>query len=142
MRVVIDTNIFISGLFFGGMPRQILDFIQEKQLIPCFTVQTFRELQRLLNDDKFAQQRIFLSFSIERFLNQLEEYSLIFPQKPTIPPIIIKEDLADNYILACALVAQVSFIISGDRHLLSLKDFQGIPIISPKIFLKFYSGSA
>lgn len=137
MRVVLDTNIYISGLFFGGIPRRILDLIEEKFITPCFTIKTFTELERLLYHDKFIKQRNLLSFSIADFLNRIKSYSLIFPQPSEIPiPIIIKEDLPDNYFLACAILSQVSFIVSGDKHLLKLKKFQGIRIVSPREFLK------
>ena len=135
MRVVLDTNIYISGLFFGGIPREILNLIEEKIITPCFTIKTFTELKCLLYHEKFIKQRSLLPFSISHFLNKLKSYSLIFPQ-PSKIPIIIKEDLADNYFLACAILSQACFIISGDKHLLKLKEFQGIPIVFPKEFLK------
>jgi len=62
------------------------------------------------------------------------EKSLIIPDPKNIPQIV--KDRPDNYILACALSAQASFIVSGDKYLLSLKKFQGIPIITPKEFLR------
>jgi len=104
MRVVLDTNIFISGLFFGGIPRKILDLIEEKLITPCFIIKTFTELERLLCHDKFTKQRNLLSFSTTDFLNKLKSYSLIFPQ-PFKIPIIIKEDKPDNYFLACAILS-------------------------------------
>ncbi len=135
MRVVLDTNIFVSGLFFGGTPRKVLNFIEEKLVTPCFTIKTFIELERLLYHDKFTKQRNLLPFSITDFLNRLKNYSLIFPQ-PSKILIIIKEDLADNYLLACARLSQASFIVSGDDHLLKLKEFHGTSIVSPREFLK------
>jgi len=137
MRVVLDTNIFVSGLFFGGMPRKILDLIGKKLITPCFTIKTFTELERLLSHNKFAKQRNLLSFSIIDFLSKLKSYSLIFPQ-PSQIPIVIKEDLADNYFLACAILSQASLIVSGNAHLQKLKEFRGIPIVSPKEFLKIF----
>jgi putative PIN family toxin of toxin-antitoxin system len=112
MRVVLDTNIYVSGLFFGGIPRKILDLVEEEFITPCFTIKTFTELERLLYHNKFTRQRNLLSFSIADFLNKLKSYSLIFPQ-PSKIPIIIKEDLADNYFLACAILSQADFIISA-----------------------------
>ena len=135
MRVVLDANIFISGIFFGGKLRKILDLIEEKKITPCFTVTTLKELEYILSHEKFTQQRKLLSFVIADFLARLKDYSLIFLQ-PTRIPKIVKEDLADNYLLACALMAQASFIISGDKHLLKLRKFHNIPILSPKEFLK------
>jgi len=136
-RAVIDTNIFISGIFFGGQPRRILDLIDKKIITPCFIISTYTELERLLFHKKFTKQRKFLSFDIYDFLNELKSKSLIFPQPSKIPK-IVKEDPADNHFLACALISGADFIISGDKHLLSLKQFQGIPILSPKEFLKNY----
>jgi len=74
---------------------------------------------------------------VDEFLSQLKSKSLVFPQ-PTKIPKIIKEDLADNHFLACALTSGADFIVTGDKHLLILKEFQGIPIVSPKEFFKRY----
>lgn len=136
MRVVIDTNVFVSGLFFGGIPRQILNLIEGKSITLCFTIETFTELKLLLNDDKFTKQRNLLSFSITDFLNNLEKYSLIFP---TIKiPLAIKIDISDNFFLACALVSGADFIVSGDQHLLKLKTFHNISILTPRQFLNHF----
>ncbi|MBZ1348450.1 MAG: putative toxin-antitoxin system toxin component, PIN family [Candidatus Nealsonbacteria bacterium] len=135
MRVVIDTNIFISGIFFGGKPRKILNLIEKKVIIPCFNVLTFTELEFLLRNEKFNSQKKLLSFSIDDFIDKIKERSLIFLQ-PSKVPVIIKEDLADNYIIACAISARASFIISGDKHLLKLKKFKNISIVSPKEFFQ------
>ena len=135
MRVVLDTNIFISGIFFGGIPRKVLNLIQEKQIIPCFIPTTFSELEHLLWHKKFLKQRNLLSFSINEFLEKLQNYSLIFPQAAKIPK-VIKQDAADNHFLACALLSQACFIVSGDKHLLKLKEFQGIPVLTAGQLLK------
>ena len=136
MKVVIDSNVFISGIFFGGAPRKVLDLIEEKKITSCFTLQTFEELKHLLYHEKFDKPRKLLSLPFPHFLHKLKTSSLFFTQLFLEPPLIIKEDPADNYILACAIAAQASFIISGDKHLLKLKKFRGIPILSPKEFLK------
>ena len=135
MRVILDTNIFVSGIFFGGKPRKILNLIEEKTITPCFTTKTISELEAILNHEKFAPQRKLLPFTIGDFLTKLKTYSLIFPQPSKIPN-IIKVDPADNHLLACALISGASFIVTGDKHLLSLKEFQGIFILPPKEFLK------
>ena len=135
MNVVIDTNIFISGIFFGGSPYQILNLVEEKIITPCFYISTIQELQEVLYFEKFDKVREFSNFSVKNFLRRLKETSLIFPQPQKIH-ILIKENLVDNYILACALSCQASFIVSGDKHLLKLKEFKGIPILQPKEFLK------
>lgn len=134
MHVVIDTNIFISGLFFGGTSRKVLDLVEKKEIIPCFITFTFSELERVLQQKKFFELREVLPFSVDSFLEKLKSMSLFFPQILEAPTVIGK-DKADNYILACALLSQSNFIVSGDKHLLSLKSFQGISILTPKEFL-------
>lgn len=134
MRVVIDTNVFISGVFFGGKPRKVLDLIEEKVISPCFTPATFAELEHLLYQERFTKQRKLLSFPIEDFLTKLRTCSLLFLQ-PSKIPLVIRDDLADNYFLACAISSGAFFIISGDKHLLKLKKFQEIPILTPREFL-------
>ena len=135
MRVVIDTNVFVSGLFFDGKPRTLLNLISERKITPCFIPSTFLELKIVLLHKKFQPQRELLSFSIEEFLRKIKEYSLFFPE-PSKVPHIIKEDKADNYFLACTLLAGAPFIISGDKHLLKLKEFQRVSIFTPQEFLK------
>ena len=134
MRVVIDTNVFISGIFFGGEPRKILNLAGDQILTPCFNIATLTELELLLRHQKFSMQRNLLSFTIREFLDQLKNYSLLFEQ-PGITLEIIKEDKNDNFILACAISARADFIISGDKHLLKLKSFRNIPILTPRQFL-------
>ena len=135
MHVVLDTNVFVSGLFFGGTPRAVLDLVESKAVIPCFIPFTFRELQEVLLRDKFDAQRSLLPFSVEEFLSVLESYCLFFAE-PVMLLNIIKEDPADNNFLACALISRASFLVSGDRHLLNLKQFHDIPIVTSTQFLK------
>jgi len=134
MRVVLDTNIFVSAVFFGGLPQKIVALAEQRKITPCFAIETFDELQTVLNDEKFSQLRNSLNFSVVDFLEKLKNYSLLFAL-PANPPTIIKENRADNYFLACSLASQSQYIVSGDQHLLKLKQFQGIPILTPAQFL-------
>lgn len=135
MRVVIDTNVIISGVFFGGMPRAVLERAEAGEIIPCFTITTFEELQEILGRNKFASARAALSFSTAEFLTTFREHSLFFP-KIANSIHAIKEDSSDNAFLACALAASAAFIVSGDKHLLKLRMFAAIPIVTPAQFLK------
>jgi len=73
------------------------------------------------------------SLSIQEIEDAVLEIGEFHKKYPNIQ--IIKEDQADNLILACALVASVNYIVSGDKHLVNLKKFQNIPILTPKQFL-------
>ena len=139
MHVVIDTNVLVSGIFFGGKPNHVFVLIQKRRLVPCFTVATWKELESVLQYKKFEEQRRILLFTVEDFLKELSGYSLIFPDSDRIP-IIIKEDPPDNHILACALLCGASHIISGDKHLLKLKKFNSVSILTPAQFLRRIQG--
>lgn len=137
MQVVLDTNVIISGLFFGGKPGRVVELVFEKAITPCFTVTTWTEFERILLHQKFARQRANLSFEISTLITQLETCAHIYPV-PEYVPNVIPDDPADNHIVACAVLAGAIAIVSGDRHLLRLKGFHEIPIFTPEQFLKQY----
>ena len=134
MRVVIDTNVFVSAVFFGGLPCQIVTLAEQGKIKLCFIIETFNELQAVLLDEKFAKMRNFLDFPVADFVEKVRNFSLFF-SLPSKPPMIIKANPADNYILACALASQAKYIVSGDKHLLGLKSFKDISILTPCQFL-------
>lgn len=57
MRVVIDTNVIVSALFFGGVPREVLDHVEVGSIVPCFTRDTLDELAAMLVHPKFDRER-------------------------------------------------------------------------------------
>lgn len=133
IKVVLDTNVLISVLVFGGQLRPIFDLIKTQKIIPCFTKTTFLEFQTVLQYPKFKPKFAKLNLSKEKIAQAIAEKSIIMSDSPTILDII--SDLPDNYLLACAIAVRAFFIISGDKHLIKLKEFQGIPILTPKQFL-------
>lgn len=136
MKIVIDTNIIVSAIFWGGIPRSVLEIAQKKHTL-CFSNSTLDELRTILNYSKFAPYISQLSFSTNEFIERLTEHALISSANWKKKD-IIKEDPADDKFLICALVCQAGCIISGDKHLLKLKKFNNIPIIRPKQFIEIY----
>ena len=134
MKVVLDTNVIISGLLWKGIPGEVLEKCLKEHTI-CFSEDTLSELETALSYPKFIPHLEKLTFSLEDFLTRLTERALII-SKPIQEISVIKEHPSDNKFLVCAISCQASFIISGDKHLLKLKEFQGIPIVTPKKFLK------
>ena len=136
MKIVLDTNVIISGLFWHGFPGEVLEKCLKEHTL-CFSVETFNELEETLSYPKLIFHLQKLTFTIEEFLNRLIKNALVVSKIEKVS--VIKEDPSDNKFLACALSSQASFIISGDKHLLNLKEFQEIPIVKPKEFLKVLS---
>lgn len=134
MKVILDNNVFISGIFWQGAPYQIIK-LAEKNKIEIFTcLEILKELFGVLKREKFD------SFFEEGKTTREEVFQKILDLVqicyPKVKIQLIKDDPSDNIVLACAISSQADFIISGDKHLLKLKSFQGIPIVTPQQFLR------
>lgn len=134
MKIVIDTNVIVSAALWGGIPRTVLEIAQSEHVL-CFSIETLVELKEVFGYPKFAPYLVDLSFSISEFIDRLTEKSVVTPSLKEKTN-IIKEDPSDNKFLICAFACQADFIVSGDRHLLKLKEYQGIKIITPKEFVE------
>jgi uncharacterized protein len=129
MRIAVDTNVVVSALVFGGIPRQILDLGPLGVCQLCFSPATRRELERILAD-KFG-------WGIDEIHSRVAKVlSWGITVNPTTELSIVKDDPDDDRILECAMEAKAEAIVSGDRHLLKLGSFQGIPICTPRQFLE------
>jgi putative PIN family toxin of toxin-antitoxin system len=131
-KVVIDTNVFVSGLTFKGNPREVLDLIWRGDIEACISSFIFKELEETLKKD-FSWDRDQIKHTIEK----IKAKTFLIQPKNKVS--VIKENDDDNRILECAIEGRVQFLISGDRkHLLPLKEYQGIKILSPAEFLKLF----
>ena len=128
MIVVLDTNILISSIFWRGSPyKVVLNAIRKKYYL-YLSGEILDELEEKLSlKFKFPEDKI------KDHIGILKEYGKIV--EPTIKVDIIKEDPDDNKILECAVSCNADYIVSGDHHLLKLKEFKGIKIVTAKEFL-------
>ena len=132
--MVLDTNVIISAFLWVGKVNRILDLIENKKIEVYTCPEQIIELKGVLERPKF--QSVFIKANLKPeiivsgFLNSTQ---LI---KQEIDVDVIQIDPTDNVILACALSAEAKYLISGDKHLLSLKKFQKIKILKPNEFLE------
>jgi len=127
---VVDTNVLISAILFGGNPERLLDLAEEGRIQLILSPEIIDEMKGVLMK-KFGFDRNMVE-SVASFVQELSE--MVVPSQKLK---IIRRD-ADNRILECAIEGGASCIISGDkRHILPLKEFRGIKILSPSDFLKF-----
>lgn len=133
MRVVLDTNIVVSGLFWYGPPRQLLDAARIGMINLFTTAELLAELEDVLQREKFAQRIELASLSVETLI--LGYATLATVVKPaSLAPFVI-DDPDDDAVLACAVAAQARIIVSGDRHLLRLHPHNEIQILKADIML-------
>jgi putative PIN family toxin of toxin-antitoxin system len=128
MRVVADTNIVVSGLFWRGPPRQVLDLAAAGTIKLFTTSALLAELEDVLEREKFrARIAAVGSNPHELTLGYAALASSIIPAP--IEAVVIA-DPDDDAVLACAVAAQAAVIVSGDRHLLELKQYRGVEILT------------
>lgn len=127
MRIVADTNTVVSALLWGSAPRQVLDAARAEQLQLFTSAELLVELKDVLQRPKFAQRLALAGTSAhELVLGYAAGATLVQPAE--IEPVIVA-DPDDDAVLACAVAAQATIIVSGDSHLLDLQHYQDIVII-------------
>ena len=127
MRVILDTNIVISGLLWGGMPRKLLDLGMDDKISLFTSSLLLDELASVLKRDKFttilASQNISPTFLMQR-------YGLLAKLVITQNIKRIVRDIDDDLVIATAVAAQANLIVSGDNDLLALHPYQKISILN------------
>lgn len=127
-KLVLDTNVVISSLW-GGNPRRILDLWQEGHFKLLVSLATLQEYQKVLERFKISED------DLETFFALFTSPKLTILVHPKHRHNVIKDDASDNMFLDCAIEGKAHCIVSGDIHLLKLKVFENIPILSPTQFL-------
>jgi uncharacterized protein len=128
IRVVADTNIFISALMFGGLPGSFLDLAFSH----AFRLVTSPILLDEL-DEKLRNKFDLSAADAELVRIKLESSVEIVSSLETLS--VVKDDPDDDRILECAIAGHANYIVSGDRHLLKLTSYAGIPILTVRQFM-------
>lgn len=128
MRLVLDTNIVAAGLLWQGPPNRLIEQAFDGEIALATTPALLIELEGVLQRAKFARQIAKQPLSIAGLVLRYAELALLV-QPATVPSVVLA-DPDDDHVLAGALAAQADLVVSGDSHLLKLKAYQGIPIIS------------
>lgn len=137
-RVVLDTNIIISGRLWGGAPRQVMQAIGDQKFKPIISEALLEELTEVLGRPKFAERLQ----KIERTPAQIvEEYLQV---AEVVEPVIfsqtiVEADPDDDAVIACAVGGQADAVVTGNIHLLNLGSYETIPIWDVHQFLAFLS---
>lgn len=127
LKVVLDSNILVSALVFGGKPEQILERIISLQVQAIISPILISELTEvLIKKFKFTPDRIQSTEDIIK-----ESFKLVYPSKE----ISILNDEDDNRVLEAAVEGEDDFIVTGDRGLLKLGKYRGVQIMTAKQFL-------
>ena len=129
MRIVIDTNVFISS-FFGGYPKQIIDCWKTGKVTLCLSNSILDEYLDVLDRMGFAEEKETKEL-LELFRGQTN--SLFTASLPTLA---VSSDPDDNKFIETAVALKAKCIVSGDKHLLVIKKYVGILIVNPRYFVE------
>ena len=128
-RVTADTNVYISALNFGGMPERLLRSAKAGAIQRVVSEAILAEVGKVLRGDKFRWPEAEIKKAQQEIASVSERV------EPTETLHIITADPADNRILECAAAAEADYIVTGDNHLLRLKQFRNRSIVKVADFL-------
>lgn len=131
MRIVVDTNVIISGVFFGGAPGEVLKAIVSNKVTACASKQIVEEYIEIVNEMISRKQG---KLNSDILLMLIESLEMI---KPKIH-VKISRDPDDDKFIECAKDADALYIVSGDKDLLVIKQYENIKIITAKEFCDNY----
>lgn len=134
-KVVIDTNVFVSAFGWGGTPLKVIELLENGEIINCISEEILAELCSTLSYPKLDFPRKLQSDILEFVLAYSE---INEPNKH----VSVASDPKDNKFIDCALKARAKFLITGDKRLQAIKQFQHIGIITPEDFMSRRGGKS
>lgn len=134
IKAVLDTNVFISGVFWKGPPFEILKAWQEERFRLAISLPILQEYRRVL--DELTKERAVPVFT--SVLKIIELHSEMVEPVSFAKPVCSDPD--DDKFLAAAIAAGADYVVSGDKALLNLKSHHGVEIVRPSRFLKVLFG--
>ena len=128
MKLVIDTNLLISGSLWKGSPAHLLDLTLQAPNQLLLSQPLLAELAQTLKRPKFVKRLLASGLSAEEIVVKFRNASREIVAGPVVAPAHLR-DPDDLHVLACGLIGQADFIVTGDKDLLVLGSFEGIPIL-------------
>lgn len=136
LRVVIDTNVIVSGLLSrSGTPAEILDAWRGRQFLLLSSAPIISEVKAVLTYSRIKERYSITQDVIDQVVALLAQHAFLADEGDTAAG-SIPADPQDEMFLACAQSGQADLIVSGDHHLLDLGEYQGIPVVTARQFLE------
>lgn len=135
IRTVLDTNVLVSSILSpDAVPGRIVRAWKNGAFEICLSPPLFEEVAQVLARPHIQKLAKYSTEQINGFLEQLLRISLLVEEPLSVEP-VVEDDPDDDIVLATALAAGADAIVSGDHHLLEIKNYRGIPIVTPRDFL-------
>lgn len=134
MKVVLDTNVVVSSFIMPtGSPARVLERLRDGAYELFVSQSILAEYREVLQEDRISARHGYTPEEIEQLVAELGDYaSVVIPQETHT---VVVADPDDDKFIECAVAAGADYIVSGDKHLLTLKEYWGVQILSPAAFL-------
>jgi uncharacterized protein len=132
VRLVLDTNIWVSGLLWRGLPWKLLQLAETRQVELCVAPSMLAELSEVLTYERFRPRLEQLNLTPAELVAYAVSLVSVF-EVPEGQPIVVA-DPDDDVFLRCAEIAGAACVVSGDQHLLDMGNHVGIPIVAIREF--------
>ncbi len=129
MKIVLDTNVFISGVFFNGPPYQILKAWRNQEFQIVISLEILDEYHRVGEELSAQFPEVDLDPILELFTTKAELIEAALLDEA------VCDDPDDDKFFACAIAGGANLIVSGDKHLLKMAGYQGIAVVRPRQFI-------
>lgn len=134
VRAVVDTNVFVSGATGSSSPAEVLDSWREGHYVLVTSESIIEEIAEVLRRPKIRKFTGLAERDIKGIINSLETRAFVVAGEIEVD--LVEDDPEDNKFLACAIEGLADYIVTGDKHLLSIVEYQGIEVVKPREFLK------
>jgi putative PIN family toxin of toxin-antitoxin system len=135
MKLVLDTNVFVSGFLWEGNEAELIRKIERKDAMNFINPEILSEIEDVINRDKFkyllAKHNLIADEIIEKTVSLSH---IVIGRK--LEENVVKADPKDDKFVECALNSDANYIVSGDKHLLELKEYENVKIVTPKEFVE------
>ncbi|TAN54042.1 MAG: putative toxin-antitoxin system toxin component, PIN family [Betaproteobacteria bacterium] len=128
MRIVVDTNVVISGLLWTGPPQQLINLARARKIDLYSSLLLIAELAETIGREQFASRIRAAGLSAAQLIEDYASLARVVIPAEIRPAVL--DDPDDDQVLACALASQSDLIVSGDKGLRRLKVYHGMPIVS------------
>lgn len=140
MRIVVDTNLFVSALLKpGSNPDRILRAVRDGKLLLLSSPALRQEISRVLTYPKIRNRLTVSDADLENFLQLYGSVAIMTPGTLLLPSLVADPD--DTIYLVCAVEGHADFIVSGDHHLTDLGQYRGIRIVTPAGMIDLIEGN-
>lgn len=139
IRVTVDTNVLISATFWYGASARVIEKAERKELVLVLSEAILEEYAEVLQYEEIQEKIKDKHLEFKQSVLKISAIAEIIEVKSKLS--VVKDDPDDNSILECALDGNVQYLLTKDNHLLDLKEFLGIKIITPEDFLTLIPSS-